>query len=268
MVVGLLGLALWALWLEPRRIRLVHRRVELPGWPDRLEDLRVAVIADVHAGSPHVDERKLEWIVESVNSEAPDLVALVGDYVDPEVRLGKEIPPEAVASLLGRLRAPLGVVAVLGNHDWRHYGERVPTALRDAGITVLVDDAVQATDQLWVIGLSDATTGSPAIDASIEQVPEQAAILALSHDPDVFPRMPERVALTLSGHLHGGQVGLPLIRGKVAPSRYGERFIGGHVEEEGRHLFVSRGIGTSTYPVRFLARPEVVVLRLRSVRAS
>ena len=95
-------------------------------------------------------------------------------------------------------------------------------------------------------------------------VPDDAPSLLLSHDPDAFPGVPERVALTLAGHTHGGQVSIPLLRRPFVPSRYGERYVYGHIVEDGRHLYVSSGVGTSGFPVRFLRPPEVVSLTLRA----
>ena len=94
-------------------------------------------------------------------------------------------------------------------------------------------------------------------------MPEHAAVLMFSHQPDLFPRVPERVALTLSGHTHGGQVAVPQARARWTPSRFGERYTGGHVVEGGRHLYISKGIGTSRLPIRLGAPPEVVLLELR-----
>ena len=95
-------------------------------------------------------------------------------------------------------------------------------------------------------------------------MPPDAAVLLFSHNPDVFPRVPASVALTLSGHTHGAQVDIPVLRDKFTPSRFGARYTGGHIEEGGRHLFVSDGIGTSRLPVRFRAKPELPVLELRA----
>jgi predicted MPP superfamily phosphohydrolase len=93
-------------------------------------------------------------------------------------------------------------------------------------------------------------------------------VILLSHDPDVFPLVPERVAITLSGHTHGGQVAIPLLRRLVIPSRYGERYARGHIVEDGRHLYVTSGLGTSGLPVRLLAPPEIVVLELASAATT
>ena len=257
------GLAAWALWVEPRRV--VARRVtlDLPGWPARWDGFRVALISDLHAGAAHAGLDRVDRVVELANGLRPDLVALVGDFVDDASTLGAEMPAEAVAARLGRLRAPLGSVAVLGNHDWSVDGERVGGALRDAGIRVLENEAVALHPDLWVAGLADPYHRVVDVHAALAAVPHDAATLLLSHDPDLFPRVPDRVALTLSGHTHGGQVALPRARARWTPSRFGERYAAGHVVEDGRHLFVSRGIGTSRMPVRLGAPPEVVLLELR-----
>lgn len=251
-----------ALWWEPRRVRLTRHELRPRGWPAALDGVRVAAIADLHVGAPHVGLRKLERVVAQVNREGPDLVCLLGDYADPQVALGTRIAPEAVAERLGGLRAP--AVAVLGNHDWDEWGPRMVDVLRSAGLTVLENAAVAVAvrgSRLWVVGLADASTRRPALDA-LDAVPAGEPVIVLSHDPDVFPYVPSRVALMLAGHVHGSQVNLPLVRERVTPSRHAARYRAGHIEERGRHLFVSRGIGTSRLPVRFLAPPEVALLQL------
>ncbi len=117
-----------------------------------------------------------------------------------------------------------------------------------------------------MVGLADASERAPDVDGAFAGVPEDATVLVLSHSPDLFPRVPARAALTLSGHTHGGQVDVPRLRRWAIPSRYGDRFAAGHVAEAGRHLFVTRGIGTSRFAVRLRSAPEVVVLRLRPAR--
>jgi predicted MPP superfamily phosphohydrolase len=244
-----------------------EEELRLPRWPRRLDGLRVALVADLHAGGPHARERDVERVVARVNAARPDLVALLGDYVDPTVLGARRIPPEEVAARLGALHAPLGVAAVLGNHDWYHEGPAVPRALRRAGLTVLEDDAVPAERDreagLWVAGAADLRFRRPDLDAALEKVPPAAPVILLAHDPDLFPHVPERVALTVAGHTHGGQLDVPGLRRLGIPSRYGTRYAGGHVVEGRRHLYVSRGIGESGLPARLRTPPEIVVLRLR-----
>jgi hypothetical protein len=255
----------------------VHaERLELPAWPEALAGLRVAVIADLHAGSPQVDEQRIEAIVARVNRESVDLVALLGDYIDPAVALGEWIEPEKIAARLGELRSRLGTVAVLGNHDWAHAGARMGRALRGAGIELLENRAIEvdasrvradpgdaSKARFWIAGLGDLMKRTADLDGTLAQVPDGEPMLLLSHNPDVFPRVPARVALTLSGHTHGTQIDIPVLRDKLTPSRFGARYTGGHIEESGRHLYVSDGIGTSRLPIRFRARPELPVIELR-----
>lgn len=258
----------WSVWFGPRRVVVRRRTLRLPLWPPALAGLRVAVLADLHAGAPHVDEDKVERLVREINRTRADLVVLLGDYVDPSVAFGTSVSPEAVAARLGQLRAPLGVLAVLGNHDWAHAGERMGRCLHDAGVTVLENDALAVRKGLWVAGVGAETESRADPAAALAGLPADEAVLMLSHNPDTFVRVPDRVALTLSGHTHGGQVALPYLRALYIPSRFGERFAHGHVVERGRHLFVSAGVGTSRFPVRFLAPPEIVVLRLEPLRSA
>jgi predicted MPP superfamily phosphohydrolase len=220
----------------------------------------VAVVADLHTGAPWVDPGR---IVSKVNAQRPDLIALVGDYADPSVPLGKPVAPEAVAEELAGLRAPLGVFAVLGNHDWYHYGERVPRALREAGIEVLENDAVAVEwggEVLWIAGLADMRERDADVTVALAMVPQGQALIALTHDPDMFPFLRTRADAVLAGHTHGGQIGLPLLRRAAAPTRGG--YIGGEVREGGAYMYVSRGVGTTGLPIRLTSPPEVAVLRL------
>jgi predicted MPP superfamily phosphohydrolase len=261
------GLAWWALWHEPRDVRVRHRTINPPRWPRALDGLTVGVVSDLHTGAPHVDLDRVRGIVADLNAERPDLVALLGDYADSKPAAGTRYAAVDVAAALGELRAPLGRFAVLGNHDWAAHGRAMPRALRAAGITVLENTATPvdgAGAPLWIAGLADATTRNPRLDDALEVVPADQPVLLLTHDPDLFPHVPDGVALTLAGHTHGAQVDLPVVRDRTTPSQHGARYTKGHQVEGGRHLFVSPGVGTSRFPIRFRARPEVTLLRLKA----
>jgi uncharacterized protein len=262
---------LWGLLFEPAMLRNEDYALQIPGWPAGCDGLRIAVLADLHVGSPFNGPDKLERIIELTEHADPDLILLAGDYVIHGVPGGKFAPPEEIAARLARLSAPLGVWAVLGNHDWWLDAPRVRTALESAGIPVLEDAATRIRAEqcdLWLVGIGDYWEGEHDVAHALAQVDDSAAVLAFTHNPDVFPDIPARVSLTIAGHTHGGQVYLPLIGRPVVPSIYGERYAIGHVVEGGRHLFVSSGLGTSIVPVRFLVPPEVSVITVRAAPAA
>jgi predicted MPP superfamily phosphohydrolase len=264
--VILLGLGLWAFWLEPRRLIVHDETLELPHWPAALHGMRVALLSDLHVGSPYWHLPELERLVERVNREQPELVLLAGDYLITRVAFGTWIDPESIAERLSRLRAPLGVVAVLGNHDWWNNGHRVRAAFEAHGIVVL-DNEAHAIEYnqtpFFVVGLADALTRRVRLDKAMAGVTDGAPFIVLAHEPDSFPALPDRAALMLAGHTHGGQVRLPLVGRPVVPSRYGQRYAAGYIVEDGRHLFVTTGVGTSHLPVRFGVPPEIALLSLR-----
>jgi predicted MPP superfamily phosphohydrolase len=255
----------WAFWLEPQRLVVHEETLDVPHWPEELRGFRLALLSDLHVGSPYWGLADLERLVERVNQERPELVLLAGDYMINGIQFGEWVDPESIARVLAGLDAPLGVVAVLGNHDWWSDGQRVRRAFESAGIVVLENEsrAIQRGDQRFhVVGLADQLTRRVRLDPALAGVPEGSPFLLLAHEPDVFVRVPERASLTLAGHTHGGQVRLPLIGRPVIPSRYGQRFAAGHIVEEGRHLFVTTGVGTSVFPVRFGVPPEIAILNL------
>jgi predicted MPP superfamily phosphohydrolase len=260
-----LALALWSFWWEPSHIVTRESTLQLSCW--NAPPLRMAIASDLHVGSPNVDLAKLDEMVRRINAGRPDVIVLLGDYVITDIMGGTFVSPEVIASRLGDLRAPLGVYAVLGNHDWWLSGARVSKAFTGAGIHMIDDTATPldiAGRRFWLVGVSDWIVGRHDIGAAMSRVNDQAPAIALTHNPDVFPLIPRRVCLTLAGHTHGGQVALPFIGRPVVPSDYGERYAIGHVEEAGKHLFVTAGIGTSIIPVRFRVAPEIVFLRVES----
>jgi predicted MPP superfamily phosphohydrolase len=261
----LLSLALWTLWIEPSML-VTHRvQLSLKGAPPELGVLRVVVLTDLHVGSPFNGLSNLQRVVRLANSLQPDLVLLPGDFVIRTVLGGHVVDAEPIAAELHNLRAPLGVFAVLGNHDWWYDGPRVNAALRGAGIAVLEDTAValRAKAPLWLAGVSDMWEAPHDIARAVRAVPPGVTLLLFTHNPDLFPIVPRNVSLTIAGHTHGGQVNLPFLGRLVVPSSFGQRYAAGHVVEGGRQMYVGTGIGTSILPVRFRVRPEVLLLLLR-----
>ena len=263
--VVIAGVAIWAFFIEPNRLVVRHQTIQIGEWPRELSGIRIAVISDIHVGSRFIDDDKLRLIVRRTNELKPNLVVILGDYMTG--RGSVTHPPESFSVILKDLNAPLGVFSVLGNHDWWFDGRRVRNALEANGIRVLDDEVTELRDQsgsFWLVGLADLWTRPQRIEQTIGQIPEGRPIIAITHNPDIFPKLPSRVPLLLAGHTHGGQVRLPLIGTVVQASDYGERYVRGHVFEQNHHLFVTTGVGTSIMPVRFFVPPEIVILTIES----
>ncbi len=283
---GLLGAILaglfaatYGFFIEPAlRFRIRRWLVRRADWT--APPLRIAVISDLHVGEPHVGLRRVRQIVRRANAVDADLVLLLGDFAAGHRFVTAPVGIDALAPVLGELRAPHGVYAVLGNHDWwddraaqvRGGGPNLyAVALEQEGIPVLSNRAVKLEQAgIWLAGLEDQLAlvrgggrfdGLDDLPATLAQVTDEAPVVLMAHEPDIFPQVPGRVALTLSGHTHGGQVRL-FGWSPVVPSRFGNRFAYGHVREDGRDLVVSGGVGCSIMPVRFGVVPEITVIEI------
>ncbi len=277
---GMLGLGAaalggYAVAIEPAMAPAVRSyAVSPPAWPEGLT-LRFAVVADIHACEPWMPAERIRAIADQANALSPDLILLLGDFNAGHRFVTGPVMPAAWGEALSVLRAPLGTYAILGNHDWWHGPvpgmpggpEEVRRALRDIGVHVLENQAVpidKGGRRFWLAGLADQLAhlnaphghkGADDLAGTLKQVRDDAPILMLAHEPYAFRRMPARVALTLSGHTHGGQVILPGVGPIVTPSR---RYNYGHIVEDGRHLIVSGGLGESGFPARFGVPPEIL----------
>jgi uncharacterized protein len=263
----ILSAGIYAFFIEPNRLIVRQEAIRIDTWPKELSGLRIAIIGDIHTGGPFINEKKLRMIVDLTNQQNPDLIILLGDYMSPNSWHSHRVEPEVTAAALKNLRAPLGVDAVLGNHDWWYSGIKVRRALEANGIPVLEDDVAEIKwrgTSFWLAGLADLWTRPQHINETIAKVPTGATVIALTHNPDIFPGLPQSVPLLLAAHTHCGQVRLPLIGTPIVPSDFGPKYTAGHVFENGHHLFVTTGIGTSILPVRFRVVPEIVILTLKS----
>jgi uncharacterized protein len=267
------SLAAYATGIEPLGVRTTHYRLTPPGWPaDRR--LSIAVIADLHAGGPNMGLAQIRNVVDAAQAERADLIVLLGDYFATHRFVTERVPHAAWAAELGRLSAPLGVYAILGNHDWWFDVEGVRRALGGVNVPILQNDALLLGGpgrRFWLLGLGDTIAfrlgrgryvGIDDLPGTFERVTTDDPVILLVHEPDIFTRVPKRVSLTLAGHTHGGQIRVPFVWPRFVPSRYGARFAYGHIVEGGRHMIVSGGLGTSAVPMRLGVPPEIVRIEL------
>ncbi|MCJ2083951.1 metallophosphoesterase [Methylobacterium sp. J-090] len=286
-VSGALGtsLAAYAGGIEPLSLTVTRYAIATRAhWPPGFT-LRIAVLSDIHACEPWMSAARIAGIVQRTNALGADLIVLLGDYVAGQNFVTRYVDAAEWAPILGDLHAPLGTYAILGNHDWwedrtaqkRGAGPTIAgAALERAGIRVLENEAVSlhvSNHVIWLAGLGDQLAFVPGLKrwgrkrggiddlaGTLAEIPEGAPTILLAHEPDIFPKVPASVALTLSGHTHGGQVRL-FGYAPVVPSRFGARYAYGHVREH-TDLIVSGGLGLSVLPVRLGAVPEIVVVEL------
>ncbi|SFG63961.1 metallophosphoesterase [Methylobacterium gossipiicola] len=267
--------------IEPR-FRLVVTRYNpvLPRWNPALR-LRVAVLADFHVCEPFMPLDRIAEIVDATNALAPDLILMLGDYPAGDRVTIRKVPLSDFARVVDVLRAPLGVHAILGNHDWWddaavQAGERDVTeaqrVLEARGIPVMENTVLRLEKDghpFWIAGLGDQEPfvkvgnyqGRDDLPGTLARITDDAPVLLMVHEPDIFLDVPDRVSLTLAGHTHGGQIRL-FGYSPVIPSVKGNDFAYGHVVRQGRHMIVSGGFGVSRVPIRIGVPPEIVLLEL------
>ncbi|HRK25145.1 MAG TPA: metallophosphoesterase [Beijerinckiaceae bacterium] len=286
-LAGAFGFGGYAFGIEPaHRLTLARYRLR----PDRFGGLklRIACFSDLHASEPQMGEARITAMVDLLNSLGADVILALGDYGMGQTFYARPVPLTRVSGLLSRLRAPLGQYAVLGNHDywgsslknWPYTRAKVNdtadgyrTMLREGGFTLLENDVVRlsaAGRPFWLVGTGSSIAlpirashfeSFADLDGQLAKLTDDAPAILMAHEPDLFVRVPGRIALTLSGHTHGGQVRL-FGYSPHTPSNYGNRFAYGHIIEDDRHLIVSGGLGTSVLPVRFGVPPEVLLIEI------
>ncbi|WP_210336459.1 metallophosphoesterase [Rhodomicrobium vannielii] len=278
---GLIG-ATNAFAMEPRyRLAVTGWDVAHPSWPASAAPLRIGVMTDIHAVEPWMPAHRIGDIAARLAAMKPDMIVLLGDYVNalrPRF-VSRPVPVREWVAALGELSAPLGVHAVLGNHDWiSGEASAIRRAFEKAGIDVLENRAVRLSHRntpFWLAGVADQmvspTNGIRDLEAALDAVTGDDPLILLTHEPDIFRVTPKRVALTLAGHTHGGQVYIPFVGRPGLPAQYSGKnadLAYGHIKQGGRHMVVSSGLGLSGLPVRFLVPPEIVMVTLRGLGTS
>jgi predicted MPP superfamily phosphohydrolase len=258
----------WGVGIEPGLLRVTATEIRTPGWQTYWSPLRIAVISDLHVGSPHVDIKHLEFIVESVNTQKPDLVLLLGDYMADGFY--EAVPPETIAPILGRLSpAKHGVFAVLGEHDWRSGDSSVQDALKRSGIKVLRNQAVSVRPakgrRFWIVGLTDpASRTRPSYKKAAKAIPRGEPVFVMMHNPVAIDLVPANVTASFAGHTHGGLFNIPYADHlKLVPADTDKSLARGLIRIGRKTLFVSSGIGSNSIPIRINLRPEIAIVTIR-----
>ena len=268
-----------SLWTEPRSLRVTRLTAPLPGLA---APLRVVAIGDLQPWRHHWPARRLREAFDRARAERPDLVLWLGDYYNhPTKTLGRlldrapplrrlyhrlQTPMADIAAEMGRLTAPMGAYAILGNHDWGWSGEAVAASLRAQGIIPLIGEATEAAHpatgaRLRVVGLDDASSGRPHGWGRLRAEAREPCVL-LTHAPDIWDELEGPPALTLAGHTHAGQIA-PWPIGPTRLPELGERHVSGWARRGGARLYVTAGVGCSGPPMRLGAPPEILSISLQ-----
>jgi len=261
LAIGLL-MASFGYWTATRDPVVRETRVAVRDWPARARPVRLVLISDIHVSGPDMPPSRLERIVGQINALRPDAVLIAGDFISDRHLATRVYSYPEIAAPLARLSAPLGVFAVLGNHDHWVNGPEAVQALSAAGVRVLSNEAARA-GPLVIGGLDDDHTGRADFGRTLAAMQMAGGVpVLLSHSPDPFPGLPEDVPLMVAGHTHCGQISLPWIGPLATASRHGKRYACGRINERGRTLVVTAGLGTTMLPMRIGAVPDFWVIEL------
>lgn len=262
---GLCIIGLYACFIEPFKLKVTEWEIDSDKWTAQTE-LKIALISDVHAIWPWMSSAHIETIVKKANALKPDIILLLGDYVGTHP-FGIQLTPEQGVAPYKKLTAKCGVFAVIGNHDL-HGVSGWPEALIKTGIPVLQNQAISVNchhETLWIAGLEELWYQNTDIQNTIKQASDSQPVIMMMHNPDSFVDIPKSITLSVAGHMHRGQVRFPVIGAvtQVLPSRFGKRFLYGHIKEDGKDLVVSGGLGMTGLPLRLLNPPEITLITLK-----
>lgn len=268
----ILWVCIYAYFIEPATLTV--RRVDIVSDHWRGAPITIGVIADTHVGGPHVDSARMLRIVQQMNSLRPDLVVLLGDYVNGHHQASDRTPADNQEILGGiatfaALNARYGAVAVIGNHDGWYDRSAIVSALQNAGVAALSNRNIvihRSGGPVVIAGLADQWTGHPDFAAAMDGAPANTDTIVLAHNPDSFAPLAAGPALFLGAHTHCGQVTIPFVGRPILPI-HNKRYACHRIDENDKIIYVTGGIGESIQPARFLNPPEIVLITLRAAQA-
>ena len=253
-IILVLILVFYSYAIEPRKIELNRITIK----DSQLKGIKIVFASDFHI-KPY-QNKKLNKIVQMINNENPDIVLSTGDFVAGHTKY-PTLSSDNIVKSLSSIKTKYGFYTSLGNHDAWYGINNIKKALQKSNIKILQNENVALKinkKTIYIAGIEDLKTGNPDINKALKHT--KNPIILLTHTPDVFPKVPKRVNLTLAGHTHGGQIRLPLFGAIYTASNYREKYIQGYINEDNKKMFVTRGIGMSVLPFRFNCAPEINII--------
>lgn len=254
-------LGLGYMHLETYLIKINRISFSSENIPESFQNKTIVFISDVHHG-PYVSQKRVAKAVNKINALKPDIVVLGGDYIDLKA---KYIDP--VFDELEKLKAPLGVYAVLGNHEYWEDELKVKQRIQKAGFNACDNASYWVrlkSDSIKIGGVGDLWEAKQDIDQTINDVDESDFCVLISHNPDYIETMQTQlVDLTLSGHTHGGQVTFFGLWAPILPTEYGQKYRYGYKQFDHTKAYITSGVGVVGVPFRFFSQPEIAVLKLK-----
>ncbi len=268
----------YSYFIGPRLFVVVEDTLAVPNWSPKLDGFRVVAISDIHAGSNYAPEERIRYMVEQTNAQSADIVVLLGDYVSESKfdrnarskpygtdRTELRMPVATIADILGGLKTKHGVYSVIGNHDEYHNAPKITREFERVGIKALENQVavIEVNGEkinLW--GIEDLWKNHKVPVEAFDAIADKQNVIALTHNPDSLLKAPKGISLMFAGHSHGGQLNWPIF-GPIAAVN-DKRFMDGHAVVDGKHVYVTSGVGTSVIPFRFRVPPEIAVVTMRS----
>lgn len=230
--------------------------------PENFQNLKIVFVSDIHSG-PFISQKRIAGFVEQINAQNPDIVVLGGDFIEDE--------PEYITPCfeeLKKLKAKMGIYAVIGNHDAIKSYNKTYKAIKEAGITPIENDArwIEIDGQkIKLGGVTWSDIETPNVEPTTKDASQNDFVILASHVPDFAEELQtDKVDLMLSGHTHGGQVTLFGLFAPYIPSDYGQKYRTGIIKTDKTTVLVSNGLGTSFLPIRFFARPQINIIILKN----
>lgn len=247
-ILFLLLILIWSVFVEPNILTVKRLTIQ----DKSLHGLKLVFASDFHIKP--LETFRLKRIIKKINEQNPDIILLGGDYVSGHKK-GQSLSIDKIAFELTNLNSKYGTFAVVGNHDGWQGKEEVISELEKNNIKVLFNNNI-CLEKFCIAGVDDPQTGTADVEKALAGI--RKPVILLAHTPDIMPKIPETVNLTLAGHLHGGQIRLN--GAIIVPSVYGKKYANGFLLDHNRKIYTTKGLGTSILPIRFNCPPEIVVI--------